>query len=290
MNVIHKSQRTLDKTLQRTPLVRFIYAVIWKYNDDKAGYLAALLTYYGFLALFPLLLIATTVAGMVSDTLPHLEETIVESVGTYFPTIGEQLAQSIQGIHQNGWALIAGLLFTLYGTRGVASAFRHGVNEVWHIPKAKRSGFPNSTMQNITIIAVGGFGLLLAAASSAAVISFNDHLPFRLIALGINVGILFVLFVALIKISLPKTIKLVDIWSAALGAAIGIVALQFVGGYLLAKQLHHLDALYSYFALSLGLMFWIYLQSQVIFYSLEMASVHAQKLWPRSLDGQIVRK
>ena len=61
-----------------------------------------------------------------------------------------------------------------------------------------------------------------------------------------------------------------DVFTAALGAAIGIVLLQFVGGYLLAQQLRHLDALYSYFALSLGLMFWLYLQSQVIFYSLEI--------------------
>ncbi len=41
--------------------VGFPLAVLSKFVDDQGGYLAALLTYYGFLSLFPLLLLLVTV-------------------------------------------------------------------------------------------------------------------------------------------------------------------------------------------------------------------------------------
>lgn len=40
-------------------------AVVYKFVDDQGGYLAALITYYGFLSLFPLLLIFSTVLGFL---------------------------------------------------------------------------------------------------------------------------------------------------------------------------------------------------------------------------------
>jgi uncharacterized BrkB/YihY/UPF0761 family membrane protein len=63
------------------------------------------------------------------------------------------------------------------------------------------------------------------------------------------------------------------------------VVLQFLGGYLLAHELRNLDTLYSYFAVALGLLFWLYLQAQILYYSMEVAYVKANGLWPRSLDG-----
>jgi uncharacterized BrkB/YihY/UPF0761 family membrane protein len=59
--------------------------------------------------------------------------------------------------------------------------------------------------------------------------------------------------------------------------------LQEVGGYLLTHELKNLDNLYGTFALVLGLLFWIYLQAQIVLYALEIETVRLFKLWPRSL-------
>ena len=40
-------------------------AVFKKFGEDKAGYLAALVAYYGFFSLFPLMLVMVTVLGYV---------------------------------------------------------------------------------------------------------------------------------------------------------------------------------------------------------------------------------
>ena len=55
--------QSLDRFQQRHPSAGFPLAVVYKYVDDQGSYLAALMAYYGFLSLFPLLLLLTTGSG-----------------------------------------------------------------------------------------------------------------------------------------------------------------------------------------------------------------------------------
>jgi uncharacterized BrkB/YihY/UPF0761 family membrane protein len=112
--------------------------------------------------------------------------------------------------------------------------------------------------------------------------TFGRHL----LSILINLIVWYILFILLINISLSRRVPMHETRTAALIAAIGLVIVQVAGGYLLKHELKNLDALYSYFALALGLLFWIYLQVQVLFYALEIAAVSAQRLWPRSLSGK----
>lgn len=56
-----------------------------KYRDDQGGYWAATITYYGFFAIFPLVLVLTTVLGFVLQGHKHLERTIINSALGQFP-------------------------------------------------------------------------------------------------------------------------------------------------------------------------------------------------------------
>jgi uncharacterized BrkB/YihY/UPF0761 family membrane protein len=70
------------------------------------------------------------------------------------------------------------------------------------------------------------------------------------------------------------------------GAVLGGVAwtaLQFLGSYLVARQLQHTSELYGFFAIVLGLTFWLFLAAQILVYSSEVNVVLARRLWPRSL-------
>ena len=144
MNIVQKTIQRVDKLQRKHKPTAFMFAVVKKYGDDQAGYQAALVTYYGFLSLFPLLLVLTTIAGIAGSRDPELGRHMVESVSSYFPVFGSMLESSVQGVRGHGIALIFGFLFTLYGARGCADAFRNAVNHVWHVPVAKRSGFPRS--------------------------------------------------------------------------------------------------------------------------------------------------
>ncbi len=271
---------------QRYRPLAFTVAVIKKYNEDEAGYKAALLTYYGFLSLFPLLLVLTTVTDNLVGSNSELGRTIIHGITNYFPLLGNQLSSHVQGLHKNGLALLVGILFTLYGTRGVAGAFRHGVQSIWLVPKSQPDNFPSSILRSFSLIIVGGFGFILASVLSGIAAGAGHGSLFRGASVVVNVFILYWLFRFLLKFSLPRHVTARETHSAAVTAAIGLVLLQTLGTYLLARELKSLDALYSYFALSLGLLFWIYLQAQILYYAVEIAVVSSKRLYPRSLSPE----
>jgi YihY family inner membrane protein len=286
MKFVNKTLKKVDRYQQQKRLPGFLYAVVKKYGEDQAGYQAALLTYYGFLSLFPLLLVLTTVAALVARDNPELRSTLITSLTDFFPVLGNQLSESVNTIQKGGAALLIGLLATIYGARGVADAFRHGINSIWKVPPSRQPGFPKSALQSLAIIFVGGLGIILASVCAGIAAGFGESIIIRLLSAAINFVILFGLFLFLLNLCLPKKVKFKDTRAGALTATIGLLILQNFGTYLLANQLKDLDALYSSFAITLGLLFWIYLQAQVMYYAIEITAVRANKLWPRSITGK----
>jgi YihY family inner membrane protein len=283
---LQKFIQKLDNFQRSHSLLAFIVAVLKKYGEDDAGRQAALLTYYAFLSLFPLLLILTTLTEYLSGSYPQLQADIVRGATNYFPVLGSQLAAHVHTLQKNGLALIIGILFTFYGAHGVADAFQRGAQHLWKIPPSQRDGFPKSTLKSLGIILVAGLGFIVASASVAVAAAAGHGWIFRALSIVINLIIWSGLFILLLNISLPRHIPFRETRAAALTAAVGLVLLQLLGGYVLARELKRLDALYSYFALALGLLFWIYLQVQVLFYAIEIAAVRSHGLWPRSLSGR----
>lgn len=287
MNQITRFQRSLNNLQQRNRLLAFGYATVKKYGEDGAGNQAALLTYYGFLALFPLLLVLTTLTDSILGRYPHIQGDVLKGITEYFPLLGSQLTAHIHGLKTSGLALWAGILFTLYGARGVASAFRHGVQHMWRIPQKYQEGFPQSLLKSLIVLIVGGLGFLIASISASLAAAAGHGFEFRVLSVAVNFILLFCLFTFLLKFSLPKHISFAETRVGAATAATGLVILQITGGYVLARELKSLDALYSYFAIALGLLFWLYLQAQVMIYAIEIAIVSSQGLWPRSLDSRV---
>jgi YihY family inner membrane protein len=285
--MIDKLLGAFDRFQQRHHLPGFIYAVVKKYGEDDAGYQAALLTYYGFLAIFPLLLIVTTLTSFLATSHPEWQDTIIKSMTDYFPVLGSQLSEHVHGLNKNGLALVIGILFTLYGARGIADSFRHGVNQIWQIPRIDREKFPKSLLKSMELIVVGGIGLIIASLAVAATAGSGHGAVHRLLPIAIDILLLFWLFDFLLNICLPQHVTIKEARAGAITAAVGLVILQAFGGYLLGRELKNLDALYSSFAITLGLLFWIYLQAQVLYYSVEVSAVKAEKLWPRSIKGNL---
>ena len=276
----------LDRSQRRHGIVGFPLAVVKKYGADEASKQAALLTYFGFLSLFPLLLVLTTVLKIFlhGDHSQALQQKIVENATNYIPVIGSQLSQSVGSLDKAGLALVIGVLLTLYGARGVADIFQGAVNHVWQVPYSRRTGFPRSALKSVVIILVGGFGLLSAPVISGYALNAGHHPIFKLFALLLTTALLFGLFLFLVRFAMSPKRPYGDLWVGPLVAAFGVTILQGAGTYLIANQLNKLEDLYSTFAIVLGLLFWMYLQAQFLMFALEIDSVRTLKLWPRALD------
>lgn len=285
-NIIEKVIAHIDALQRRHPWLSLPYSIIKKFGEDGGGHLAALMTYYGFLSLFPLLIVATAFAQIVSQGNTELKDRITVAVTSYFPAIGESLAASLHTPSRSGIALIIGILVAFYGARGIADSVQNALHVVWAVPRKKRAGFPVSMLRSFGIIIFAGLGLIISAVLSGYSASSSYSPPVRIVIGTASFIVLFAVFWGIFTYGSSALKRTRANVPGALIAAFGLQLLQAVGGYLITTQLSRYTGLNAQFAVVLVLLFWIYMQAQVFLFSLEYNVVRAFKLYPRALDDK----
>jgi membrane protein len=285
MNAVEKLVNWVDRAQQDHTWLAFPVAVWKKFGDDQAGNLAALIAYYGFAALFPLLLVLVTVLDIVLRSNPTLKDKVLDSAFGQFPVIGPQLQHSVHGLNETGPALVIGLILTFLGARGVASAAQNALNTVWGVPMFRRPGFPWSMLRDIALILAVGIGLLATtllsglAGSAAKFLGTGGQVATIVVSLVLNIGVFWYGF----RLATAKEIGTREMLPGAVLAAIIWQILQLLGTILVTHTLARSSSLYGVFGIVLGLLAWLYLQAQFTLYAVEANVVHARRLWPRSL-------
>jgi len=283
---VDRIAKRADRLQQKHHALAFPFAVIKKYGDDQAGQQAALITYYGFLSLFPLLLVATSVADFLAQRNGHLRTRLLNDATSYFPVVGEQLQKNIHGSHETGLALVVGLLVAIYGARGIANAVRGALDTAWGTPRSRRSSFWVGLLKSMGILFGAGLGLLLTTILAGyATAELGHSLGYRLIPIAINIVLLYLICMYVFIVGPSKPRDRAEVRVGAVATVVGLFVLQTVGGYLITHELHRMSGLYGQFALVLAIMFWIYLLAQVFTYAIEVNVVHTNNLWPRSMTG-----
>ena len=285
MEFIRKVVRRIDTFQQRHVWLAFPFAVIKKYGDDAAPHYGAVITYYTFLSLFPLLFALTAGLHLLFRNNTHLQADVLADVNHYFPLLGSELQTNIKSVGRTGLTLVGGIIVTVYGARGGADAVRVALDHMWHVPKHERSGFFPALAKSLAMIFGGGLLLLTAAALSSYATSLGHSAVFKIISTLVSLC----LIVASLFLVFRVGISSADVSSKSLAlsavlAGIGLQALQTYGGYLMTHELSRLNTPYGAFSVTLGLLFWLYLQAQVLLYAIEASVVHARKLWPRRID------
>lgn len=283
MNIIQRVISAADKHQQTHRLSGFTYAIIRKYGDDQAGYLAALIAYYAFISLFPLLIVATSAIQILTKDNAALRDRFLENATSYFPGMQQTIVDSINTPSKSGVALLVALLVTFYGARGVALVIIHAQNHMWAVARPKRTGFPKSLLRGFGVLLWGGIGLVAAAALTGYAAASHPW-PMRLL---LGIGGYLVLTVTFWGIytfaSSARRHPASNVLGSMLAAA-GLLVLQILGGYIISYQLRNQTGLSAQFALVLVMLFWLYLQAQVFLYAAELNVVRAYKLWPRAIN------
>lgn len=283
-NPVEKFVARVDAFQRRHAWLSLPHGIIKKFGDDGGGHLAALMTYYGFLSLFPLLIVATAFAQIVSQGNTELKDRIISAVTSYFPAIGDSLAASLHTSSRTGLALIIGLLIAFYGARGIADSVQNALHVVWAVPRKKRAGFPLSMLRSFSIIIFAGIGLLISAVLSGY--ASNTSYPFivRIVIGTASFIVLFGVFWGIFTFGSSAPKRRIANVPGAIIAAVGLQFLQAIGAYLITSQLNRHSGLNAQFGVVLALFFWIYLQAQVFIFALEYNTVRAHRLYPRALD------
>jgi YihY family inner membrane protein len=277
----------LDAYQRKHPRAGLPIAVIYKYVDDQGGYLAALITYYGFLSLFPLLLLLSTILNFVLAGDPALQQRVLNSALGQFPIVGDQLSKA-HGVSGSGIGLAVGILGTLYGGLGVAQAAQNAMNTIWRVPRNNRPNPLASRGRSLLLLLVVGLSvlgttILSALGTSAEAYGADIRTPVKVLLVVAAMAVNAAVFTLAFKLATTRALSLRDTVPGALAAAVAWQLLQWSGTAYVGHVVKHTSVTNSVFALVLGLIAWIYVEAVVVVLAAEYNAVRSMHLYPRAL-------
>lgn len=278
----------LDGYQRQHSWLGFPLAVVYKFFDDRGPYLAALVTYYAFVSLFPLLLLSFSALGFFLQGHPGIRHDIEHSVLQNFPTIGAYLQRNVETFQGSGVAVAVGVIGTLYGGLGAMQAAQASFNQIYGVPRNEQPNPLRSRLRSLRLLVLLGSGVLLSTGGSAVLATANDisrQLGPAVRAGGylLNWAISVALFSAAFGLLTAVPLRLREVARGGAIAATGWVGVQILGSSFIARTLTRSNALYGVFAVVLATLAWFYLQSMVLMLAAELNVVRHHRLWPRAL-------
>lgn len=274
----------LDRYQRRHAWLGLPIGVVYKLFDDRGPYLAALITYYAFVSLFPLLLLSFTVLGFVLQGHPELRHDLENAARNKLPGIGPHL--HIETFKGSGPALVVGVILLLYGALGAMQAAQASFNQIYGVPRNRQPNPIKSRIRSLGLIALLGSGVLLSTGIAAALSTANGlskQLAPAIVVGGyvLNYIVNFALFSAAFQLLTARELRLRQVMRGGLIAAGLYLLVQTFG----ARYVSHAAkaSLYQAFAVVLATLIWMYLQSLILILAAEINVVYDRKLWPRSL-------
>ena len=277
---VKASMRAFDRFQQKHRWLAVPMAVVKKTSEDQGGNLAALVAYYGFFSLFPLLLVFTTILGYVLAGNPGDQRSVEHSLTNQFPSIGSQLP--LAHISGSALALVLGLVTALYAGLGVTSASKNLLDKVWAVPFRDRASFVQSRLRGLGLLLLLGLLFVVSTFVTGAVSSTFGGTAAKVggyvVSLIVNGALFFTAFRLMTDGHIPSR-------DLRAGTLVGSVLWTFLQS-IATVVLHHAGSgNYGIFVTVIPLIVWLHLGGLVFVYSAEVNVVISRRLWPRSFFG-----
>jgi YihY family inner membrane protein len=281
---VSRATERLDDLQRRHRALAFAVGVSRKFVDDEAWYRAALIAYYGFLSIFPLLMVAVTIVDVVVRNDPELRRRIVTEILGYVPVVGDSV--QVEPLPGSGATIVIGLLVTLWAGLGVLRVIQVVSNDVWGVPTRQRLGFLASRIRGLLLLAFFGAFFVGVTLISGVVTSVGGQGLDRLWLLLVNVLLNTLLFLASYRFLTDRHPTWSEVWPGAVFAGILWTGLQAAGTYLVTRKTASASAVYGVFATAIGLMLWLQIGAMFSIVGVEINAVRVGRLWPRSLGEE----
>ncbi len=278
----------IDRFQRRHRLLGFPIAVVYKYVDDQGPYLAAILTYYAFISIFPLMLLGSSILGLVLRDEPTWQQAILDSALAQFPIIGDQLGRP-EGLQGSVWGVTLGALAALYGCQGLGQALQNTQHVAWSVPRNSRPNPFFSRVKTLGLLLVAGLSLLTVSVLSTLLSStdvFTEGLSLwqRGVVVGGTILLVGAFLTVLFRLSAtgPNS-RFRRVAPGAFTLAALFQLLQFGGALYVQHVLVGASSMTKTFGLVLGLVGFIYIGALMAVLSIEVNVVITRRLFPRAL-------
>jgi membrane protein len=258
---------------------------VHEFIDDHCTDIAASLTYYGILAMFPALLALVAVLGLVGNA-DQTTGALLDAVGAVAPgTAVDLLREPIQELVNSpaaGLALVAGILGALWSASAYVGAFSRAMNRVYEIDEGRpfwklRPALLLMTLVAIVIIAV--MALILAVSGTAAS-AVGELLGLGEVAIAVWTVVKWPILVALavvivaILYYLTPNVKQPKFRWMSLGALIALVVLAAAstGFAFYVGNFAHYNKTYGAIGGVIVLLLWVWLVNLALLFGAEFDS------------------
>ncbi len=268
-------------------VVGFPLAVLYKFTDDQGNYLAAVVTYYAFVSIFPLLLIASSVLGFVLQGNAELRDEVLNGALSQFPIVGTELGKP-RGLQGSTSAVVVGSLAALYGVLGLGQAAQNAVNVAWAVPRNSRLNPLLSRVSSLVLLVLAGLTVLTVTVLSSIVSHLDVFGPDFDRGLGWLLKLASVVLNALVLAAMMRLATTArQSFRSSLPGAVCVALmwqlLQQAGGTYVSRVIARVSDVNAVFAIVLGLIALLYIASMIAVIGLEINVVLARRLFPRSL-------
>ena len=272
-----------DRLQRKHGVLGFPYAVVKKYGDDEGGRQAALITYYGFLSIFPLLLLGVAVMSRVLTDHAVLRQRLIHAIVPQ--ALKSTVEHSLATLPTSTIPFVVGLIGLLFSGTGVVFSAYQTLNNVAAVRFRFRASFVSRYVRVFVVLAV----LLLGAVAAGALTVVATALPGQpgLQRAAAVLGTALVVFAVLLlgaKLLLARHAPVRALWPGAILGAVAVTVVLNAGPPLLARLVAKAGPVYGSFATVAGMFALLYLVGQALVYAAEVAAVRYARLWPRALD------
>lgn len=284
---------TLRRQRQRRPWLDHLVRAYQRYKSTNGDHLAAAITYFSFLALFPLILLGISVAGFVLANNGGLQQDLQDLIRDNVPgDLGAQISDSVQSIIENRGAIgLVGLAGVAFAGLGWIANLRTALQVVWSCEQVEEN-FLKAKLGDLLVLVGLGLGILLSVGLTAGGTAAADQLlewagldgVFGMGTLTAVLGIALALaadtlIFAWLFVRLPRRpVRYRTVLRGALLAAVGYEVLKVVATFYLTRVTS--NPTYGPFASVIGLLIWIDLVSRFLLLTAAWTATGKQPVAP----------
>jgi len=242
---------------ERSDIVDVVVDMLDGWRKHQSGRNASLLSFFFFLSIFPLLLVATTILGFVLQDNRDLQQRIVDGSLDNIPVLGQQLADDPSSLDGSIWVLVVGLATALWSATKAFVGLQVAQDDIWEVDIDEREPMHvqrGRAILGMVIIGVAQVGtLVLTAIVNAAGLPQISRILLLIAGLAVNVVVIAFMYRFLTAASPTWT----DVWPGAVSAGIAFSLLQYFGAGIVKRITDNAGDTYGQFALVLGLVTWL---------------------------------
>jgi membrane protein len=287
-------EATIARLRRRHPWFDHLARAGGRYERTQGDLMAAGVTYFAFLGLFPVLLLVASVFGLFLAGDALLQQQLFDAIRQTFPgELGEQLVHEVtSAVGSAGVTGLIGLVGFLYAGLRTVDKLRIGMELIWKGMVEKADILRDNLQDLLALVVLGGIGVLSLGLTGAVtqessrvmrLLGLADERGYGVltwivgIALGMVVDV--VIFLWLLRVVPSVSHPLRRLLPGAVFGAAGFEVLKLIGGFYLSLISHSVTA--SAFGGAVGLLVWINLVARFAFFTAAWTATH------RSVSGEL---